>query len=100
MKQNKETKNKIVKIRLIPEELEGIVNDMYEIFQGDEYAFVEDYPEYTHHAIKKCWKKNNIGVYEPSPFEIKGKRGKQYMQTAKYLGKNNGKIRRSMYARD
>ena len=97
MNQKKETK--ITKMRLIPEELEGIVNDMYEIFQGDEYAFVEEYPEYTHGAIKRCWKKNGIGIYEPSPFPKPKGKNKKYTNTVKstYRGSNGG-IRSAPYS--
>lgn len=92
----KETK--IPKLRIIPEELEGIVNDMYELFQGDEFLFEKSFPEYTRAAAKRCWKKNGIGIYEPSPFK-KLKAGHRYLNEAK---SRNGQYKGStsiLYAR-
>lgn len=94
--------NKIKTIKLIPEELEGIVNDMYEMFYGDEFLFAKSFPEYTRGAVKRCWKKNGIGIYEKSPFSKEtGKTNSNYIAktTIKY-GRTGGGNRTNLYSRD
>ncbi len=59
------------KLREVPKELEGMVVDMYNIFEGDEYSFTKSYQEFTRKAIRDCWKKYDVGAYASSPFKKK-----------------------------